>query len=98
MGTNTSHSVTATARLCCCWPLVFGQTIPAACLQLAPGLSGATGLTALSIDNFRMSVDMVWEQLASLVPRSPFLKVKAAGHTLRGLALELALMHPRLLG
>lgn len=41
---------------------------------LAPGLSAATGMTALSIVNPRMSVDVVWEQLATLLPRWPLLK------------------------
>lgn len=39
-------------------------------------------MTALSIVNPRMSVDVVWEQLATLLPRWPLLKVSrgAAGH------------------
>jgi len=39
------------------------------------GLSAATGLTQLVIDNYAMSMDVVWQQLAELLPRWPLLRV-----------------------
>lgn len=59
-------------------------------MQLPEGLSTATALTELTIDNERMSLDILWEDLAELLPHLPLLQASAAldARTLRTLALQ----------
>ncbi len=58
------------------WAVTNQLCAPAACLQLSPGLSAATGLAELSIKNSRMSLEVMWEQLTILLPRWQLLKVR----------------------
>lgn len=51
--------------------------VPLLRMQLPKGLSTATGLTALTIDNYCMSLDEFWEELAELLPHLPLLQASA---------------------
>lgn len=44
-------------------------------MQLNAGLSAATGLTFLSINNHKMNLETMWEQLSTLLPCWPLLQV-----------------------